>query len=394
MMIRYKKRNIILAACILFVICLFITCYPAARIRSVIESVKLGKISMENGVKMLGDPEKTSRRLYSYLQYPDFISPHKSSAVYMLQFCGDRGISALSDSLKHSDPDIRRKVAWTLGQFGLKSNALHALKLALADSNESVSTLAAAGFAEAAQKGGPDVQTAIDLLAESISDTSTNFPQIAEAIGNLGPVAQELVFPLITMLSSSRDLDKKRAAAKALGKIGKPAEVAVPALIEALNTNDEVLIINVAEALRAIRLHPYRSVPALGKLINDPRLKVREGVIDALSGFGPEALLALPELTMALDDSEPRIRARVAQLFGAIGEDAADAVPDLIKALDDNDFNTRLSAIKSLGQIGPDSMEAIKSLEIFTQDPDSNIREAAATAIKQIKRSRPKPENQ
>lgn len=90
---------------------------------------------------------------------------------------------------------------------------------------------------------------------------------------------------------------EQETAADALGRIGSAA---VPALTEALRSNDP-----------------------------DVRLKAAE----VLARMGTDAKPAAADLTRLLDDPDERIRKAAARALGMIGPDAADAVPALMRSL-------------------------------------------------------------
>ncbi|MCE2489888.1 MAG: HEAT repeat domain-containing protein [Anaerolineae bacterium] len=92
----------------------------------------------------------------------------------------------------------------------------------------------------------------------------------------------------------------RRAAAKALGKIGHADADALQALDAALKDEDAAQRRFAAQALG--RLGATESLETLGAALRDPDAKVRDAAATALQGLGDAAL---PTLYAALDDPDP-----------------------------------------------------------------------------------------
>jgi HEAT repeat protein len=120
-------------------------------------------------------------------------------------------VPLLVAALRHTDPDVRRAAARSLGQVGSPATAL--LKPALSDSDAEV------------------CRTAV------------------EALGWMGPAA----VPELTDALKNESPAARRAAARALGRLGPAAESAEAALIEALRDADEQVRQSAAGALGKVR---------------------------------------------------------------------------------------------------------------------------------------------
>jgi HEAT repeat protein len=114
---------------------------------------------------------------------------------------------------------------------------------------------------------------------------------------------------------------ERKAAVKALGKIGASAEGVLPALIEALKSDKDG--------------------------------EVRNEVVDQLQKMGPAAKDAVPALIGALKDDDEATRWDACEALQAIGSDAKAAVPALIEALKDPVGNVRRHAAEALKAIDP-----------------------------------------
>lgn len=90
---------------------------------------------------------------------------------------------------------------------------------------------------------------------------------------------------------------EEQAATDALGRIGPPA---IPALIQALRSQDPL---------------------------------VRRKSAEVLARMGSDAKDAVPDLIRLLDDPDPLIRKTAARTLGRIGPDSAPAIPALMRTL-------------------------------------------------------------
>src|SRR5438128_717854 len=102
--------------------------------------------------------------------------------------------------------------------------------------------------------------TQVDELAVALSDTTADTPwevfrrcEAADALGEMGPAAGAAIPALVRTLSVHVTVDcvlaLRVAAARALWRIGRRADLALPHLIEALEDEDWGVARTVVEAL-------------------------------------------------------------------------------------------------------------------------------------------------
>ncbi len=185
----------------------------------------------------------------------------------------------------------------------------------------------------------------IPALIAALSDSKREVrEQAAEALGWIGPPAQEATPALIAALQDAEDQVAIKAS-QALAFIGD--ERAAPALLAAFQS-DRVLV--AAEAGRTLwRLGPKAEsiVPAL--------LSVAQGAVEKaaparelLASFGPRLV---PVLAKALHAGETAKREAAADVLGRLGPPARPAVPALIEALRDKSAAVALTAAMALAQV-------------------------------------------
>ncbi|HTU91220.1 MAG TPA: HEAT repeat domain-containing protein [Gemmataceae bacterium] len=227
------------------------------------------------------------------------------------------------------------------------------------------------------------------LLNELKSNDAVRQDKAARELAALGAPA---VPALIEALKSDTEGVVGRAAL-ALGKIGKPAQDAVPALIARIKENkgrsrDD------AEAIEALmRIAPHRGevVPALCAILREPPSNpCRIHAVVALGKMGTNAKDAVPDLIKMLDEEPGKagpIRFHAATALGQIGSEAKKAVPALVKLLNDENAGPgRRTVVVALGQMGPAAKDAVAALK--KARAEAALREAADKALARIEGDR------
>lgn len=162
----------------------------------------------------------------------------------------------------------RREAAQSLGKIGeAAAAAIPALIDALRDDDRHVRYRCV----EALGLMGPSASRAIPALRRSLEDSYKEVHWAAiVSLGQVGP------FPIADVVAALRTNTSWRVrceAAKTLGKRGKEASSAIPALISALNDKDHLVRWNAAEALGMMGAAATDALPALRKSLEDPYVK-------------------------------------------------------------------------------------------------------------------------
>jgi HEAT repeat protein len=208
---------------------------------------------------------------------------------------------------------------------------------------------------------------------------------------------------LKTLITKLQDPDAavRLQAAKALEKMGRNAEDAIPALTNALHDADEDVRIVAGRALRKIKpveeprekkepAPAAKGVEELIKKLKDPDEVVRIKAARALGKMGPEAKTAVPALTEAGKDADEDVRAAAERALKAIGPSDEDpAVREWTLKLKDLDETVRLKAAKMLEKMGPAAKAAVPALKEALQDADEDVRTVAARALDKIEGKKP-----
>ena len=164
--------------------------------------------------------------------------------------------------------------------------------------------------AKALVKMGPK---AIDALIRGLSDAN---PQVREmsawTLNEIGEPVSRVVPALISTLADP-DENIRFAGSIALENLGEPA---VPYLIDALAVDNAEIRLNAAYALGEIGTPLDIILPALIRTLTDPEWNVRSLVVRALVTIGPPAV---ESLIQALNSEDPDLRRMAERALNDIG---------------------------------------------------------------------------
>jgi len=177
-----------------------------------------------------------------------------------------------------------------------------------------------------------------------------------------------------------------RRAAHACGALGPAAEVAFPALTQAMN--DPGAASDVGNALS--RMMP-RSVPVLTNVLATgnvvARCRAADNLVTAFSHPEVEPM-ARTALVAALHDSDRGVRMAAASAFHFWNVHLDSVVPELARALSDPDAGVRGNAATSLGNFGSAAKPAVPEFLNLLQDTNSyvsgTVAERAAKMLSKI----------
>lgn len=295
--------------------------------------------------------------------------------------------------------------------------AILASHLSLADGQTSPSAVEATATSPTADLQPPSVDTpaptrydgrTLAEWRERIKDLDFKAPDIGREVPGLLAICQDQSAPWFS----------RRQAALTLGRIGAPAQSAVPELIRLLSEpGDDPELSTELWAIKALALYgplAADAAPALIAILQDeteaplPRL----ATIEALGRIGPTEPTVLPAITRVLDagieadrrarsaplpDPPPESGGReniadtleravaAAEMLELFGGHAASATPALIRATAAHDVLLRRAAANTLGMIGPAADLAIPALaDLVLFDDELEIRDLAARALGRI----------
>ena len=348
------------------------------------------------------------------------------AALWMPLLCGHTAASEadsdLLGKLNSPDPAIAREAIRALARAG--PDAAPAVPALLRAMGRHDSALDNDISTTIAKIGAPPKQAVPELVRLMRDDRGLVRHLAAGALRKIGPVDREIVSGFLPGLQSP-DARRRERAVEALGLLRAPHEIAIPALIRAMDDADA--LVRLAAALAAGRILPpwqvepgpglqkllpalvgatkdpdpnvrrraatslgergaaaRAAVPALVELLEKEELTWLQGyVADALGHFGPAAAPAVPALSKALRSADAGLRGHAVCALGRIQREKA--VPMLVEMLQDPHVNVRRLAVNSLGQQGPAAAPALESLVPLTDDPNQDLRKEATELLERIR---------
>ncbi|CAE7737953.1 cpcE, partial [Symbiodinium pilosum] len=278
-------------------------------------------------------------------------------------------VPVLSEALK----DPRRRV---------RLNATKAL-MNMAGQTSSVEALPDGSRYRRHREGIHVVVSAVPALTTCLTDTDSFIRRAAaRALERLGEHAAPAVPSLIVSLRD-REEEVRAAVATALGQLGRAAAEALPALLQASCDNEERVRVAAISSLGYLGVNSAAVLEVLTDALEDPSSEIKSAAAAALGMLS--ATTATDALAACLSDSQSHVRAAAAKAIGQIGgKSASTAVPKLLETLKDPDHVVRRCSAVSLGRIGTFAAPAAAHLADAMRDAHAQVREAAAVSISRL----------
>ncbi len=200
---------------------------------------------------------------------------------------------------------------------------------------------------------GPQAWKAEPALIRALKDQDEDIRWLAaQQLGSIDP-GDGAVQALLDVVGNPHEVPRVRAsAAYTLGRIRADVRVAVPALYEAINSEDAFLRVNAAASLMKIDSSYSKDCLEVFLVgLKDSRSIIRNTAIRALGDLGKDAKEVIPEIAKALKDEDKWCRLTAANALENQGQGAEEAVPALIEALNDNDERFRKAVRMALDKI-------------------------------------------
>ena len=210
---------------------------------------------------------------------------------------------------------------------------------------------------------------AVERALVRLLGQATARKEVIESLVRYGERVTEL---LIEQLEAE-EIETRKAAVVALGRIGDPA--AVPALVGAMTGDDELTIV-AAGALG--KIGDRRCFDALLEMLGRPDAAVRQASIAAINSLGhPE--MAGRALAL-LEDPNPYVRESAVKIAGYFGY--AECTDLLLERCRDADENVRRAAIEHITYLEDDRV--VPTLVDALGNAPPRVRAAAAAALAQV----------
>ena len=221
------------------------------------------------------------------------------------------------------------------------------------------------------------------LSKDLAADDRDTRREAARELRELGAAALPALPALIGALQDDDEQVAGRAVT-AIARIGAKAGDAIPALIETMDPErrryDEQVVFRAAFALSEIGV---AAVGPLREALKSSSARRRMGAAHALQLIGPPAAPAVPELLVALGDDEEQVRGGASAALAAIGEPARSPLLAELKQ------KPGVAAVNAIGLMGRDASSASQLLRGLAADQASSteLKAAAIEALGQVEPS-------
>lgn len=291
----------------------------------------------------------------------------RRDAVFFIGHIGPwavSGVPFVTSALKDSDEAVRSEAIDAMGRLaplGGKEAADVLMEILRAELNKDGAYHAVSEtLSHMGRHGSQVVPTLLEMLPSG-TRRSVPYPYyVLEALVNLGPHGAEAFEMLLTQLDHDR-WDVRAAAATALGNMGPMAEPAVEDILPLLNDEEsERVRICAALALGRIGRPLHLILPALGKMAesdypDDFSADVPAAALAALAAMGPDAAEQAPVVRRIMRNNE-ELRIQAAHTLLSISPNDAEAMAHLLANTHREAFvrgvDQQAGALMALGLLG------------------------------------------
>jgi HEAT repeat protein len=213
----------------------------------------------------------------------------------------------------------------------------------------------------------------------------------AQQLGGMNEETSLVVASLIRALLTDRTVAVRKQSAQSLGQIvskqedGLTTAAAARALVLALGDQDPAVRAEVADALGQIGPDPDVAVPALLPAVDDDDEWVRGAAVLALGMIQKKAQVDRTDVRPAIVAAmiHPSLHVRELGLYAFWA--TAEASPGFSRALlMNNDMRVRRAAIHALARSGPLAEKVSRELTARLTDADEEVRAGATRALENM----------
>jgi HEAT repeat protein len=327
------------------------------RMRKLIKELKsIDPEDRRDAAKALGDMKKEAAAAVTALieALGDKSNLVRSTTAHALGKIGSeskKALPVLLELLNDEDEDVRSNAAFSLliiERAKMAEVAIPVLIRTLKHPDEN--------FRDAAHsvlRGlGPEVKGAVPKLTALLSHADGDVRVgAAYALGRIGPEAAPSIPALIELFKDGEKIGRIRSAAcNALERIGP---IAISQLVKAVSSPDVLMRLGAVYVLGRFGSEAASATPALVVALQDQNEDVRLGAASALVKVPGQRLKeALPRLIRLLSHAQATTRWAAAIVLGSLGSAGAPAIPTLVQLLVDEDESVRSGAAEALEKLG------------------------------------------
>lgn len=291
-------------------------------------------------------------------------------------------IEALMRAYRELDADSAKRTADTMRRLGAHVASQVASVASDAKAPESLRLRAMRDLATIGDASRDQTSAFLaGLASESEEFRVTTLASISKIRAGVRDVAKDVV-PFL----SAKSRRERLGAAAALGPLGQDATIALPKILELMQSSDAA---SNRVGIRALTALNVRAAPLAKDLValltvDAPARRLR--AVEGLARIGAAAVPALLEVAEAGDS--PRLQRGIVLTFQAIGPaagvDVAKVVTALERSLARDESVLQRDAAFALGRIGTAAKSALPRLQKLSVDGETEVRIAALGALRVI----------
>lgn len=218
-------------------------------------------------------------------------------------------------------------------------------------------------------------------LINDLSDGEWKIRRGAAALLNGSDVPADLAVPALRQALLDEEWQVRKVVSDTLASYGVDAASARPELTRLLQDEEWQVRESAAFALSKLGSLAEPATLALMEALEDEQWHVRRVAAEALAEIGPAASVSVDALTQSLNDEEWQVRSPAAMALAMMGTEAEPAISALGRALTDEEWYVVVNASVALANIGPAAAAEIPPLIQALGHQESHVREAAAFAL-------------
>jgi len=256
--------------------------------------------------------------------------------------------------LEDGDPYVAYMAAGILKRIGPAAGVeAEALAAAMRSDDARVWTEAGTALVVIGRNAAPAIPLLREQLVAAIeSGGSARAGRIMAACNAIDPNGIRPVVPRIAAFLQGDDAERRKIAATVLKRAGAAGAAAVPAMVEALKSDDDSALAALSDALAAMETEAGLVAGELAKVVSEGEGAMRLTSVKILERMGQGAAPAVDSLTGALCDADLSLARAAAKALVAIGQEADGAVDALVVALKHEDRELARAAATALGTLG------------------------------------------
>lgn len=183
------------------------------------------------------------------------------------------------------------------------------------------------------------------------------------------------------------DPQVRRAAAFALGKLGKHSLPHLPVLYRLL-LEEKTTAVRLIIATSLTELGPLSPDEAVGCYLQawkqEKELAIRRQLLQALGKLGERSMRAEPQLVMAMEEKDVPLQQQALWALGQLGKVQEATVFKISQFLTEPDARLRREAVSALGNLGAQSQEVLVPMIKTLSDRDASVQEQGVLALRKL----------